>query len=302
MDKSVLVIVVTFNGLPWLDKCFNSLLNSSIDLQILVIDNCSNDETCQYIKQKYANIELIETCSNLGFGKANNIGLKKALEKKVDYVFLLNQDAWVDEHCIEKLIQYRESNLNFSLLSPFYLNYDGEGIEFYFEKYVLQYYTKNYNNPTVKAYETSFVHAAAWLLPHDTIKKVGGFDPLFKHTGEDNDYIQRLQFKKLKAGILTDAYVYHKGTNEGLVNPTKNFIQHLNADLLRLKNPKSTLIGALWLFYRKNLPSFMCYVFCREIAIKIKFEIFLFVFKRTIQIIRSRQQQDKESAYLYNLY
>jgi GT2 family glycosyltransferase len=298
MNKKVFVIVVTFNGMPWIKKCFDSLINSSIALQILVVDNASNDETCQYIKQNFVSIELIETGINLGFGKANNIGLQTALEKKADYVFLLNQDAWVEEHCIEKLIHYRESNLKFSLLSPFHLNYDGKGIEFYFEKYVLQYYTKNYNNPAVEAYETSFVHAAAWLLPYDTIKKVGGFDPLFKHTGEDNDYIQRLQFKKLKAGILSDAHVYHKGTNAGLINPRENFIQFLNADLLRLKNPNATLVGAFWLLYRKTFPSFMGYIFSRKIVYKFSYYIFLFVLKNKFQIISSRQQQTKENAYL----
>ncbi|MCF8342609.1 MAG: glycosyltransferase family 2 protein [Chitinophagaceae bacterium] len=298
MNKKIFVIVVTFNGMPWITKCFNSLINSSIPLQILVVDNASDDETCQYIKQNFLNIELIETGSNLGFGKANNIGLKKALEKKADYVFLLNQDAWVEQYCVEKLIHYSESNLNFSLLSPYHLNYDGKGTEFYFEQYILQYYTKNYNNPPVAAYETSFVHAAAWLLPKDTIRKVGGFDPLFKHTGEDNDYVQRLQFKKLKAGILTDAYVYHKGTNAGLINPRENFIQFLNADLLRLKNPNATLVGAFWLLYRKTFPSFMGYIFSRKIVYEFSYYIFLFVLKNNFQIISSRQQQTKENAYL----
>lgn len=298
MNKKVVVIVVTFNGINWIEKCFQSLSNSSIPLQILAIDNASNDKTCQYIKQHFANVELIETGSNLGFGKANNIGLKRALEIKADYVFLLNQDAWVEKDCIEKLINYREANKTFSLLSPFHLNYDGVGTEFYFEQYVLLHYTRNYNNPAANAYEATFVHAAAWLLPLSTIIKVGGFDPLFKHTGEDNDYIQRLQFKKLKAGIFVDAYVYHKGTNEGLINSEKNFVQLLNTDLLRLKNPNASLIGAFWLFYHKTLPVFIRYILGRKIVLKRQYNIFMFVVKNTYKIINSRQQQKKESAYL----
>ena len=298
MDKKVFVIVVTFNGMPWIERCFNSLINSSISLAILAIDNGSKDETCQYIKQKFKTIELIETGSNLGFGKANNIGLKHAIEKNADYVFLLNQDAWVEKYCIAKLINFIESNKVYSLLSPYHFNYDGESTEFYFEKYILQHYTKNFYNFSAKVYETFFVHAAAWLLPIDTIKKVGGFDPLFQHTGEENDYIQRLQFKKLKAGIYIDAYVYHKGTNLGLINYGNNFVQLLNADLLRLKNPNATLIGVFWLFYCKIFLSFLKYILARKYFLNYNYNIFLYVLKNTIQIIISRNQQIKENAYL----
>ena len=70
---SVYAVIVTFNGIKWIDKCFLSLLNSSISIKIIVIDNGSSDMTSEYIKSNFPTIELIETGKNLGFGQANNI-------------------------------------------------------------------------------------------------------------------------------------------------------------------------------------------------------------------------------------
>lgn len=293
-------IVVTYNGIHWIDRCLQSIYESSVSVKIIVIDNASTDGTPAHITSQFQEVILIENSKNLGFGKANNLGLRKAIADEVDFVFLLNQDARVEKYCIEKLIAYYQRNKEFSILSPYHFNYEGNGLELYFEQYVLRHYTKNYNNPAAEVYESSFVHAAAWMLPIDTIRKVGGFDPLFQHTGEDNDYIQRLLFSKLKIGILTNAYFYHNGTNLGLNNYGYNYIQFLNADLLRLKNPNATLLGAFALFYFKIIINCLRFNTPRKLDLKIQYKIFLFVIKNTCRIITSRLEQAKANAYLSN--
>ncbi len=296
--KKVFVIVVTYNGMQWIDKCFFSLTQSTIPVHIIAIDNASSDGTCTVIKDKYANVELIKTGSNLGFGKANNIGLKKAIQSNADYVFLLNQDAWVKEDSIEKLIQHLEQNNSYSLISPFHYNYDTKGTEYYFEEFVLKHYTKAYSAESAKytsIFETEFIHAAAWMLPLKTILNVGGFDELFKHTGEDNDFIQRLHYKKLKAGIVTDAIVYHKGTNANLANAGNNYNYHLNTALLKLKNPSASKSGALLLFFNNAFKNI--FIKKNEESVQQK-NICWHVLKNIFNIIRSRKEQLKSNAYL----
>jgi GT2 family glycosyltransferase len=304
VSKKVYVIVVTYNGIKWIDKCFSSLRDSSIPLNVLAIDNNSDDETVITLKKKFPEVEVIETGVNLGFGKANNIGLKIALKEKADYVFLLNQDAWIEESCIEKLITFFIKDATYSLLSPFHYNYDQNGIEFYFDKFVLQKYSKGYNEnlnyrASGEAFETSFVHAAGWLFAFDTLKAVGGFDPIFNHTGEDNDFLQRLQFKGMKVGILPCAYIYHKGTNAGLIDPQSNYAHQLNTVLLKLKNPNASLIGAFSLFFKNAFIS----VFKNIIQLNVKqlmlsFKISFFVLSNIASIIQSRRKQVAISSYL----
>ena len=93
----IFAIVVTYNGMRWYDRCFGSLRNSDMPVETIVIDNASTDETVSYIKEHFHEVCLIESKENLGFAKANNIGIKRALDNGADYVFLLNQDAWVEK-------------------------------------------------------------------------------------------------------------------------------------------------------------------------------------------------------------
>ena len=71
----VFVIVVTYKGMQWYDRCFTSLRNSTIPIQTIVVDNASGDGTVEYIKENYPEIMLIESKENLGFGKGNNLAL-----------------------------------------------------------------------------------------------------------------------------------------------------------------------------------------------------------------------------------
>ena len=142
--------------------------------------------------------------SNLGFGKANNLGISYALNNSCDYVFLLNQDAYLEKDVIDRMLAVHKKNTDYGVLSPIHLNGEGNKLDKNFSNYI------NYNgNPylyldalkgeTKEIYEVPFVNAAAWLIPAATLKIIGGFDPLFFHYGEDNNYCQRaLQFHVIK--------------------------------------------------------------------------------------------------------
>ncbi len=278
-----------------------SLFSSTIVPKVIVVDNASHDDTLKIIEEKYSSIDCIKSNINLGFGGANNIGIKKALAENADYIFLLNQDAWVEKNCIENLVTDFENDNRFHLLSPFHYNYNTVGLEYYFKEYVLKQYTPGFKIDKEEKnfiYETTFVHAAAWMMHVDTFRKVGGFDPLFHHTGEDNDFIQRLLYKKMKAGIVTNAIVYHKGTNQNLIDPAKNYTFLLNTALLNLKNPTASLIGAFWLFYKNIFNTLFKNDKENQHFRKSKQKIFKYVLKKSFQIITSRKQQTGDMAYL----
>ena len=123
----IITIIVTYNGCIWIDKCIGSLKKSSIQNQIIVIDNFSTDQTINYIKENYPDVLIIQNKNNLGFGKANNIGLNYAIEENADYIFLLNQDAWVEPDTIKYLVEFQKMNKEFGIVSPIHLN--GKGSE-----------------------------------------------------------------------------------------------------------------------------------------------------------------------------
>ncbi|AOW19506.1 glycosyltransferase family 2 protein [Urechidicola croceus] len=213
----IYIVIVTYNGMNWLKKCLDSVLNSSIPLEIVIIDNNSSDATVSFIKNNYPEIVLFEQNQNLGFGAANNLGISYALKKSSDFIFLLNQDAFLYKDTVETLIEVYKKNNDFGIISPIHLNGVGNNFDFNF----LNYLKKNKkilfdalkNNYTKSIYEVPFVNAAAWLLPRKTIESVGGFDPLFFHYGEDDNFCQRILYHKFKIGVVPKAYINHDREN-----------------------------------------------------------------------------------------
>jgi GT2 family glycosyltransferase len=157
----------------------------------------------------------METGQNLGFGKANNIGLKRVLDNNADYAFLLNQDAWIEKDTIEQLIGIHERHREYGILSPLQSNADGSLIDMKFNQLTIAPMRELISDTLLQRpvrqeiYSTNFANAACWLLPRATILKVGGFDPLFPHCGEDDDYIRRVTWHQMRIGLCPGLKIYH---------------------------------------------------------------------------------------------
>ena len=205
MKNNIAVIIVTFNGEKWIQKCLNSILNSDCKLQIFVVDNASTDETIK-ILEDFKTIQIIESKINLGFGKANNLAVKKAMEAGFDTFFLLNQDTWIFEHTISNLAQKMNENPNYGILSPLHYSAIGIDLDRNFEKYYNKQDTIN-SNSNIK--NTNFVNAAAWLVSKKCFEKVGLFDPIFDHYGEDRNFCNRVLYHNFKIGIIDNAKICH---------------------------------------------------------------------------------------------
>ncbi|MBK5721754.1 glycosyltransferase family 2 protein [Dysgonomonas sp. Marseille-P4677] len=233
----IIVIVVTYNGMKWYKKCFDSLIESTIPLETIIIDNNSSDGSTQFIKESYPEFKLIENDTNLGFGKANNIGLKYAVEQDADYVFLLNQDAWVKSDTIEKLMNMMEINPQYGILSPIHLNGSEDKLDHNFSINIepnscpllySDYVVKGASED--KIYPTSFVCAAIWMISKNCLLKVGAFDPIFPHYGEDNNYIERVKYHGLKIGIYPKVKAIHDRQHRE--NNIPNFNQQVNKSFI----------------------------------------------------------------------
>lgn len=215
----IAVIIVTFNPEKWIEKCFSSIRNSNLELKTIVIDNNSSDNSTTRIKELYPEVTLLELDKNLGFGQANNIGIKKAYDEGANYFFLLNQDAWIQQDTVGKLITAHQKQKQFGILSPMHLNGNGDALDYNFSIFASPSRCKKLfsdiflDRTEDKIYKTDFINAAAWLISRDCIEKVGGFSPVFFHYGEDDNYCQRVRFHKLSIGILPNAKIYHDREN-----------------------------------------------------------------------------------------
>ncbi|AXG73028.1 glycosyltransferase family 2 protein [Flavobacterium arcticum] len=205
MNKKVFVVIVTYNGAHWVDRNISSLLQSDYPVTIIVIDNCSTDNTVALL-DKYEEVSLIQANENLGFGKGNNIGIQKALAQGADYVFLLNQDAWVFNNTISSLIAKMEKDSKLGILSPMHYSGNGKSYDTAFSTYLSRSYS---DLQYINSVAVPFVNAAAWMMSRKCIERVGFFEPLFGHYGEDRNYCDRVKYHGFLIGIDLDAKIIH---------------------------------------------------------------------------------------------
>ena len=218
-NPKLYVIIVTYNGMKWIDRCLKSVLDSSINLSIVVVDNNSTDQTVDFITNHYQQVEVVASVKNHGFGQANNIGIEIAYRKGADFFFLLNQDAYVQERTIEDLVKSSCLNSDFSMISPVHYNGNGDALDLKFSNYIIPSRCKNLYSDLFtdslkdEIYEANFVNAAAWLITKSCILSVGGFNTSFFHYGEDDNYVQRLKYHNLKIGVYPNSFIYHDREN-----------------------------------------------------------------------------------------
>lgn len=201
--------------MQWAERCFDSLRKSSVSPHVFVVDNGSTDGTQAYIQEHYPEVMFHQSEENLGFGKANNLGLQYALDENYDFAYLLNQDAWVKEDTFEKLIEISLRNPEYGVLSPFQMNADMEHIDQRFIKNVMNWKSNPditndlYNQRLGDVYPVQVIMAAHWFITRACLLKIGGFSPSFPHYSEDYNYAERMHYFGLKLGIVPSLRVVH---------------------------------------------------------------------------------------------
>lgn len=290
----IFVIVVTYKGRQWYDKCFTSLRESTLPVEVVVVDNTPGDADEKYIHTHFPEIHIIKPKENLGFGRANNLGMRYALDNGCDFVFLLNQDAWIKSDTLEKLVVVASKNTEFGILSPMHLRPDEKSLYIQIEDgstdhgntLLADCYFQNLRD----VYPFTYINAAAWLITRNVLETVGGFDPIFFLYGEDDNYLQRLSYHARKVGLVPRAQIIHDH---------HDVIGQDNDKVLSYREKQSFLVKCTDINRVFNYQSELGYLL-RKIIIAILqkqplerkklITKFLFLRKNKISIIDSRKQ------------
>lgn len=226
----VSVIIVSYNTKELTKKAIQSVIDKTegIDYEIIVIDNASKDGSVEELKKTFQDkITIIQSKENLGFGRANNLGMKQAQGK---YVFLLNSDTELINNAIKIFYDYMEQNeqvgvcggnlynLN-EIPEQSFMMYENSVGSFLFWRYMELFYNiiskfnrkKNYCrfNYSNKVKEVGYVSGADMFIRKESLEKSGLFDETFFMYGEDVD----LNFRIRNCGYLIksvpQAQIYH---------------------------------------------------------------------------------------------
>ena len=298
---NIYVVIVTYNGMKWINKCLQDVLRSDIKINVILVDNCSTDETVNFVRNNYPNIDLIQTNENLGFGRANNIGIKRAVTNNADYVFLLNQDGYVERDTVSKLVAFHIGHPEYGVLSPQQKNGNGTGLDKKFKNIVLRNCVSNTLHESGKTiHDVTFVMAAFWLISADCLRKVGVFDPIFFHYGEDGDYLSRVRFHGFKIGVVMDSVAYHDRQERVVPEmlQLKSFYASQLASLTNINRSLAFCVGKVSYFFLK---------FSVDQIKRLKFDLlkentrlFFSLLSKTGEIIKSRNNNKHSQPYHFS--
>lgn len=294
MDVSV--IIVNYNTVELTKQCILSIYNQTKDVnfEIIVVDNNSEDNSVKIIENNFPQVILINNSDNIGFGRANNLGVEIAKGK---YIFFLNSDTILLNNAIKIFVDYmRKNNINSNigalgcvmLDSDLSLNYKNSYNKFprlsMFFKLIFQNFfsdlRKEYFSDCEKLNKegqlsVDFIVGADLFISRDVIDTIGGFDPDYFLYWEEVDLQYRMFQRKFSRLIILGPEIVHLegGSSEKKI---KNW---------QRKTEKQSLL----LFFRKH-RSFFSFFLAKVVLIG-------FVFKSIIL----RKYTIKEQIEFINL-
>ena len=102
---TISVIIVNYNVKYYISQCIDSVLKAAdgMEVEIIVVDNHSSDGSISYLRQQYPNIRIMASSHNLGFSRANNIGIKRS---EGEFLLLLNPDTIIEKDTLKKCVDF----------------------------------------------------------------------------------------------------------------------------------------------------------------------------------------------------
>ena len=219
--------------MQWAERCLKSIANSKHSCDAFIVDNGSTDGTQDFILKNFPEFKFVQSEVNLGFGAANNIGLKYAVDHNYDFVYLLNQDAWIFPDTVERLIALHTEHPEFGILSPMQFAADTKHLDTGFKRI----YDGATDTDTPELRTVTSVMAAHWFLPIEIVKKVGGFSPTFFHYGEDFNYTDRIHYHDYLIGVAKNARAVHDRFDRPTSREKDLYLKD-TSNLIRLSNPE----------------------------------------------------------------
>lgn len=220
----VSIIIVSYNTAKLLEDCICSIVEKTegISYEVIVVDNNSHDSSVELIKEKFDWVKIIVSEENLGFGRANNLGIELAAGRNV---FFLNSDTLLINNAVKILSDYLDQHKKIGVCGGnLYDAYEKPthsftrifpGIAFELNYLTLNIFSKlffgknlyfNYSGKNIKVARVS---GADMMIPKKVLDETGGFDPAFFLYSEETDLAFRITKLGYDVMSVYDARIIH---------------------------------------------------------------------------------------------
>ena len=218
--SDVSVVVVTYNALPWLEQCLDSLRGCDA----VVVDHGSSDGTVTFVRDRFPGVRLVEE-ENRGLAFGWNTGIACTSSR---YVLLLNSDAWLHEGALDALVGFADAQPQAAVVGPRLRNPDGTlqrsvrgfptvwrlATEYLFlrklaprSRLLNAFYGGGFAHDEVR--EAEFLMGAVLLVRREAIEQVGPADDAFFLFSEETDWCYRFRRAGWKVLFFPGAEATH---------------------------------------------------------------------------------------------
>jgi len=192
--------------------------NTYTNLQLLVVDNGSADNSVAVISAAFPNVELLALPENLGFAGGNNAGINHALNAGADLILLLNNDTVLDPNVVSELVRALDENETSAIAVPKICYFDdpsriwAAGCRWrrFPPRVTMIGFNKTDGNEFDRPRELTYATGCALLVRRGVFETIQGFDPLFKNYHEDYDFCYRARQNGHRLLYVPQARVLHK--------------------------------------------------------------------------------------------
>lgn len=215
----IAIIILNWNGKEDTLECLATV--SQLDYtnyEVVVVDNGSTDDSVHAISKQYPDIILLQTGANLGYAGGNNVGIRRALERRVDFIFLLNNDTTVAPDFLTKLTQAAAEYPNGGMLSPIIYFQDTPtriwyaGAKWLGTRFEHLAHGEFYeaNEGALTPFLTDYASGCAMLVRREVIEQIGLMEPKFFLYFEESDWAYRARKAGFFSYVVPTSKIWHK--------------------------------------------------------------------------------------------
>ena len=259
------IIIINYNTEGFLNRCLITVASqSNVNSEVIVVDNASQDNSLDIVKNNFPWVNLKANKRNLGFARANNQALKTCKGK---YVYFLNPDTEVREGAFGKIVEFMDSYPDVGLAGTRILNPDGSLQSSTEQRYPGEKYEKR-GLKDLKG-NIAWVLGASMVGRRDIVDRLAGFDERFYIYGEEQDLCLRVRKEGWAIGCIPDAVIVHWGGKSERDNPPiEVWKKKFEAELLFYKKhyskkairaiKRANIIQAFWRIFTLKLTIPFC--------------------------------------------
>jgi len=251
--SDVSIIIVSWNARELLLKCLESIPEGlgELEAEVIVVDNASTDGSAEGVRDLHPGVKLLVQSQNLGFAKANNIGIKESASK---YICLINSDVVVLSKCIERLFFFLEDNPMAAIAAPRILNPD----------MTLQASCRRFPSlpgtllaslgldrlnyfPHDRTRSVEAVSGCFMMVRREAMDEVGLLDERFFFYAEDKDWCKRFHDASWDVFYHPEAKAIHYGGSSSSLAPVAFYVEMHKANIKYWRKHRGLSARALYI-------------------------------------------------------